>query len=40
MSTGNLEATFNIIKDVDLVLVSQIGPGASQFLAFKGYTTS
>jgi predicted Fe-Mo cluster-binding NifX family protein len=35
-SIGDLEATFNIIKDMDFVLVSQIGPGASQFLLRNG----
>jgi len=35
-SSGALENTLNIISDVDIVLVSQIGPGASQYLCSKG----
>jgi predicted Fe-Mo cluster-binding NifX family protein len=31
-TSGSLESTINILKDVDIVLVSQIGPGASQYL--------
>ena len=34
--SGALENTFEIIADVELVMVSQIGPGASQFLLSKG----
>ncbi len=33
---SNLEDTFNVIVDVEIVLVSQIGPGAAQFLLSKG----
>ncbi len=35
-TTGSLESTLNILKDVDIVLVSQIGPGASQYLLNNG----
>lgn len=31
-----LDNTFNMIKDTNIVLVSQIGPGASQFLISNG----
>jgi predicted Fe-Mo cluster-binding NifX family protein len=33
---SDLEDTFNIIDDVEIVLVSQIGPGAAQFLLSRG----
>ncbi len=36
ISSGSLESTINILKDVDIVLVSQIGPGASQYLLNNG----
>jgi nitrogen fixation protein NifX len=35
-SAGALEGTLDIIGDVDIVLVSQIGPGASEFLLSNG----
>ena len=35
-SQSDLEDTFNVIVDVEIVLVSQIGPGAAQFLLSKG----
>ena len=35
-TSGSLESTLNILKDVDIVLVSQIGPGASQYLLDNG----
>ena len=35
-TSGSLESTLNILKDVDIVLVSQIGPGASQYLLNNG----
>jgi nitrogen fixation protein NifX len=31
-SLGGLESTINILRDVDIVLISQIGPGATQSL--------
>ena len=31
-----LDATLNLIKDTDIVLVSQIGPGASEYLISNG----
>jgi len=33
--SGVLENTYKILRDVDMVMVSQIGPGASQFLLSK-----
>ena len=35
-SVSALDSTLNIIKDTSVVLVSQIGPGASQFLLSNG----
>ncbi len=35
-SSGSMESTIELIKDVDIVLVSQIGPGASQSLISNG----
>jgi nitrogen fixation protein NifX len=35
-TSGSLESTLNILKDVDIVLISQIGPGASQYLLNNG----
>ncbi len=35
-TSGSLESTINILKDADIVLVSQIGPGASQYLLNNG----
>lgn len=34
-----LECTLDVIKDTKIVLASQIGPGASQFLISKGIQT-
>jgi nitrogen fixation protein NifX len=34
-SYGSLEETLGILSDVDYVMVSQIGPGASQYLLSK-----
>jgi nitrogen fixation protein NifX len=35
-SVSALDSTLDIIKDTSIVLVSQIGPGASQFLLSNG----
>lgn len=35
-TSGALESTLDIIKDTQIVLISQIGPGASQFLLLNG----
>ena len=35
-SASALDSTLDIIKDTSIVLVSQIGPGASQFLLSNG----
>ena len=35
-TAGAMEDTFNLINDANIVLISQIGPGVSQFLLSKG----
>ncbi len=35
-SSSALDTTLDLIKDTNIVLVSQIGPGASQFLLSNG----
>ena len=35
-TSGAMEDTLNLIKDTNIVLISQIGPGASQFLLSNG----